>query len=189
MRKILIALVILSFAVKSNAVTTDKISYGTWTSMTVTNLQSLAIDTTDPFAGWQSDRVDNQTTTKAVDYEIQILLSAAATTPANDRAVYVYLVPWIYDGSAWTPAANFGTTTRPTGSEATASMSDPNSMKGPFAIPYAITSQPFDGYFTVSQMAGGVVPDGWSLALRNNSGAALGTGCVVAYRPIFYTNE
>jgi len=70
---------------------TDNISYGTYTAMTVTNLQSLAIDTADPFAGWQSARVDNQTTTKAVDYEIQILLSTAATAPANDKAIYVYI--------------------------------------------------------------------------------------------------
>src|SRR3990167_8638658 len=167
---------------------TDNISYGTYTAMTVTNLQSLAIDTADPFAGWQSARVDNQTTTKAVDYEIQILLSTAATAPANDKAIYVYVVPWIYDGAAWTPAANFSTVTRPTGSEATCVITDPNSMKGPYVMPYIITSQPIDGYFTVGQMCGGVVPDGWSLALRNNCGASLGTGCVVAYRPITYTN-
>ena len=163
------------------------IQYGTWTSMTVTNLQSLAIDTTDPYAGWQSARVDNQTTTKALDFEVQILLSTAATAPANDSTVYVYVVPWVYDGSTWTPAANFGTTTRPTGSEGTASMSDPNSMKFALGIPYKITSQPLDGWFTIAGVCNGVVPDGWSLAIRNNCGAALGTGCVVAYRPITQT--
>jgi hypothetical protein len=168
--------------------TTKNIAYGTWTPMTVTNLQSLANDATDVFAGWQSARVDNQTSVKADDYEIQILLSTAATAPANDQNFYVYLVPWIYDGSAWTPAANFGTTTRPTGSEGTANMSDPNSMKGPFAIPYKITSQPLDGWFTVGQMCAGIVPDGWSLAARDCTGAALGTGCVVAYRSITYTD-
>ena len=163
-------------------------TYGTYTAMTVSNLQSLAIDTTDPFAGWQSDRVDNQTTTKAIDYEVQILLSTAATAPANDSTVYVYLVPWMYDGAAWTPMGNFGTTTRPTGTEGTASMSDPNSMKFALGIPYKITSQPLDGSFTVAALFGGVCPDGWSLAIRNNCGAALGTGCVVAYRPITYTS-
>lgn len=169
-------------------VTTVNPAYGTYVAMTVTNLQSLANDSTDPYSGWQSARVDNQTTTKADDFEIQILLSTAATAPANDQAVYVYLCPWIYDGSAWTPAGNFGTTTRPTGSEATASISDPNSMKGPLVLPYKITSQPIDGFFTVGQMCGGIVPDGWSLALRNCTGAALSTGCVVSYRPITFTN-
>jgi hypothetical protein len=156
--------------------------------MTVTNLQSLAIDTSDPFAGWQSARVDNIASVKAIDYEVQILLSTAATAPANDKAVYVYAVPWIYDGSVWTPAANFSTTTRPTGSEAVASMSDPNSMKGPIVLPYIITSQPIDGWFSLGQLFGGIMPDGWSLALRNNCGAALGTGCVVSYRSITFTN-
>lgn len=168
--------------------TTENIAYGTYTAMTVTNLQSLAIDTTDPFAGWQSARVDNQTTTKAIDYEVQILLSTAATAPANDKTVYVYLVPWVYDGSAWTPAANFSTTTRPTGSEGTASISDPNSMKFAAGIPYVITGQPLDAFFSVAALCGGIVPDGWSLAIRNNCGAALGTGCAIAYRPITFTN-
>lgn len=167
--------------------TTDNIAYGTYTAMTVTNLQSLANDSSDVFAGWQSARVDNQSSVKADDYEIQILLSTAATSPANDQAVYVYLVPWMYDGASWTPMANFGTTTRPSGSEGTANISDPNSMKGPVALPYKVTSQPIDGFLSVAAMCGGIVPDGWSLALRNCSGAALGTGCVVAYRAITYT--
>lgn len=169
--------------------TTDNIAYGTYTAMTVTNLQSLANDATDVFAGWQSARVDNQTSQKSIDFEVQILLSTAASAPANDSAVYVYVVPWIYDGATWTPAANFGTVTRPSGSEGTANMSDPNSMKGPFPIPYKITSQPLDGWFTIGQLCGGIVPDGWSLAIRNCTGAALGTGCVVAYRPITFTNN
>ena len=168
--------------------TTLNPAYGTYTAMTVTNLQSLAIDTTDPYAGWQSARVDNQTSVKADDFEVQILLSTAATAPANDSLVYVYVVPWVYDGAAWTPAANFGTTTRPTGSEGTASISEPNSMKPAAVLPYKITSQPIDGFFNIAALFGGIVPDGWSIAIRNNCGAALGTGCVVAYRPITYTN-
>jgi hypothetical protein len=165
----------------------QNISYGSYTPMTVTNLQSLANDATDPYAGWQSARVDN-TSVLALDYEVQVLLSTAATAPANDQSVYVYVVPWMKDGSnVWTPMANFGTTTRPTGSEGTASISDPNSMLGPLTLYYKITSQPFDGFLSIAQMCAGIVPDGWSLALRNCCGAALGTGCVVAYRAITVT--
>ena len=167
--------------------TTTNIAYGTYTAMTVTNLQSLAIDTSDPYVGWQSAKVDNQTTTKAIDFEVQILLSTAATSPANDSAVYVYVVPWMYDGAAWTPMGNFGTTTRPTGTEGTASMSDPNSMKFAAGISYKVTSQPLDASFSIMSVCG-FMPEGWSLAIRNNCGAALGTGCVVAYRPITYTS-
>ena len=170
--------------------TTVNVAYGTYTAMTVTNLQSLAIDTTDPFAGWQSARVDNQTSVKADDYEIFIHLPMAATAPANDKAIYIYVVPWITTdgGTTWQCGGNFSTTTAPAGTEGTASMSEPNSMKGPFALPYIITSQPVDGCFMLSTLINGPMPDGWSLALRNNCGAALSTGCVVAYRAITFTN-
>lgn len=171
------------------ALTTDNIKYGTYTALTVTNLQSLANDSTDPFAGWQSDRVDNQTSVLADDFEIFVHLPTAATAPANDQAAYVYVVPWVYDGSAWHLGANFGTTTQPTGAEGTASMSDPNSMKLAAAIPYKITSQILNGYFTLGTLFGGDVPDGFSLAIRNCTGAAFLTGCVVGYRPITFTNQ
>lgn len=172
--------------------TTVNIAYGSRVALTVTNLQSLAADATDPFGGWQSDLVDNRTTL-ADDYEIRVHLPTTAHAPAGDSAAYVYLVPWVHDGSAWGAGGNFGTTTLPTGSEGTASISDPNSMKGWIAIPYKVTSQILQAYFTVSQMCGGIVPDGWSLAIRTNNcavGASQGltTGCVVEYRPITFTN-
>ena len=169
--------------------TTVNVAYGSYTAMTVTNLQSLAIDTADPYAGWQSARVSN-ISALAVDYEITVDLSTAATAPANDSAVYVYVIPWMTTdgGTTWICGGNFGTTTLPTGSEGTASMSDPNSMAGPIAIPYKITSQRIQKNFKLSQLLDGVMPDGFSLAIRNNCGAALGTGCVVAYRAITYTN-
>jgi hypothetical protein len=173
--------------------TTSKIAYGTWMELTLTNLASLANDSSDPFGGWQSARVDNLTSVLAIDYEVMFHLATAATAPANDQALYVYVVPWVYDGSAWVAAANFGTTTLPTGSEGTAVISDPNSMKGPLSIPYKITSQILDGFLTIGQMCGGIVPDGWSLAIRNCTGAALlddspGTELVIAYRAITYTD-
>jgi len=169
-------------------ITTENQAYGTYVAMTVTNLQSLAYDSSDPYGAWQSDRVDNIASLKACDFEVQILLSTANTSPTGEQAAYVYVVPWMYDGSTWTPMANFSTTTRPTGSEGTASISEPNSMKGPLALPYKIAQQPFDGFFTIGQMCNNIVPDGWSLAIRNGCGANFSTGCVVSYRPINYTN-
>jgi hypothetical protein len=170
--------------------TTDNIAYAAYTAMTVTNLQSLANDATDPFGGWQSARVDNQTSVKAIDYEIFVDLSTANTAPANDSAAYVYVVPWITTdgGTTWISGGNFGTTTLPTGSEGTASISDPNSMIGPISIPYKIAQQRLEIYLSIAQVCGGIVPDGWSLAIRNCTGAALSTGCVVAYRSITFTN-
>jgi hypothetical protein len=165
---------------------TVKIAYGTYTAMTVTNLQSLANDAADAFAGWQSARVDN-TSDLADDYEITVDLSTANTAPGNDAAGYVYVVPWTYTGAAWIAGGNFGTTTLPTGSEGTASMSDPNSMRGPLFMPYKVAQQRMQLYFNLQLFFPGVTPDGWSLAIRNCSGAALSTGCVVAYRSITFT--
>lgn len=168
---------------------TQNIAYGSYTAMTVTNLQSLANDASDPFGSWQSARVANHATL-ALDYEIIVDLSTAATAPANDSLAYVYLVPWVTTdgGTTWISGGNFGTTTLPTGAEGTASISDPNSMKGPIAIPYKITSQRLETHFSVAQLCGGICPDGWSVAIRNCTGAALSTGCVVAYRAITLTS-
>lgn len=169
--------------------TTINPAYQTYTTFTITNLESLANDATDPFSSWQSARVDNQTTNKYVDYEVICDLTTANTAPANDRAGYIYLVPWIYNGSSWVAGGNFGTTTLPTGSEGTASISDPNSMKGPYPLPYKIAQQHLNGWFTVRQLCqADFCPDGWSLAFRNCTGAALSTGNVVAYRGLTLTN-
>jgi hypothetical protein len=166
-----------------------KQAYGTYTALTVTNLQSLAIDTADPYAGWQSARVSNLTAL-AIDYEITVDLSTAATAPANDKSAYIYVVPWISTdgGTTWICGGNFSTTTLPTGSEGTASITDPNSMYGPIAVPYIITSQRIQRNFRLSELFNGALPDGFSIVIRNNCGAAFGTGCVVAYRAITYTN-
>lgn len=171
--------------------TTNNLAYGSYTAMTVTNLQSLASDSSDPFAGWQSARVDNQSSVKALDFEILIDLSITTGTVSGDSAVYVFLIPWMTTdgGTTWIPGGNFATTTAPAGTEGTASISIPNSMKGPFALPVKVQSQSVQGLFTVSQMCGGIVPDGWSLAIYNNCGIALLTGQIVAYRAITTTNN
>ena len=167
---------------------TTTVIYGTYTAMTVTNLQSLANDSSDPFGGWQSVRVDNQTSVKAMDYEIVVDLSTAATAAANDKAAYVYIVPWVTTdgGTTWIAGGNFGTTTLPTGTEGTCTITEPNSMRFIAALPYKDTSQRMQKAFNLSSAFSGFVPDGWSLAIRNCSGAALSTGCVVSYRSIKY---
>jgi hypothetical protein len=166
---------------------TAQVVYGAWTALATAALQGLANDTSDVFAGWQSDRVDNIASVKAIDYHIQIIIPMAASAPANDFAATLYIVPWFFNptGSVWTPAANFGTTTRPTGTEGTANISEPNSMRGNIPMPYKITSQPLDFWLSLLQIFGASMPDGWSLAIRNTSGAAFaGSGCEVNYKAI-----
>lgn len=171
--------------------TTENIAYGTYTAMTVANLQSLAADATDTYTAWQSARVDNQTSVKATDYEIFVKLPLTTGTIGGDQAAYVYVVPWVTTdgGTTWVPGANFGTTTEPTGTEGTAVISEPNSMKGPLGIPAKVQSQNLELFFTIGQLCGGVVPDGWSLVIRDNTGINLTTGCVVAYRAITYVGS
>lgn len=165
---------------------TGGVTYGTYTAMTVTNLQSLANDATDPFTAWQSARVPNHSTL-AQDYEVIFDLSTANTAPANDQAGYIYIIPWMTTdgGTTWISGANFGTTTLPTGSEGTASISDPNSMRM-LSMPYKIAQQRLERQFSIAT-ALGYMPDGWSLAFRNCTGAALSTGCVVSYRSLNFT--
>ncbi len=164
---------------------TQNIAYGSPVAMTVTNLQSLANDSSDPYAGWQSVLVDNRTTL-AMDYEICLSIPMANTAPANDSQAYVYLLPWTHNGTSWIPGGNFGTTTAPSGSEGTASMSDPNSMRGPLILPYKVAQQTLNLTFLLSELCS-TMPDGWSLAYRNCTGAAGSTGATVTYRPITYT--
>lgn len=171
--------------------TTDRIAYDTYQSMTVTNLASLASDATDVYAGWQSARVSNLGTL-AIDYEIVADIPMVSTVAANDSAAYMYVVPWVTTdgGTTWLPGGNFGTQTAPAGTESTANMSDPNSMKGPIPIPYKVSSQRLQSWFTIGSVCSGVVPDGWSLAFRNASGAAVSSsGITLAYRAITYTNS
>lgn len=167
---------------------TGGVTYGTYTAMTVTNLQSLVNDSTDPFTFWQSARVSN-VSTLAQDYEILIDLSTAATAAANDKAAYVYIIPWMTTdgGTTWIAGANFGTTTLPSGTEGQTAngLSDPNSMRV-LSIPYVATSQRLNRQFSIASVLG-YMPDGWSLAIRNCTGAALSTGCVVSYRTLNQT--
>lgn len=173
-------------------VTVDQPAYGTWVALDVTNLQSLVSDSSDPFTSWQSIRVSNLVTL-ADDYEVRIHLPTTAHAPSGDAAAYIYAVPWLFNGTTWAAGGNFGTTTLPTGVEGTASISDPNSMKGPYPLPYKVTSQIMQGWFPLTQFCGGLPPDGWSLAIRTyncavGGGQGLTTGCIVEYRPVTYTN-
>ena len=166
--------------------------YGTSVSMTTTNLASLANATVTAAtatvvgykSGWQSAKVDNYTATKAMDFFINVKLTMAATNPANDKAIYVYGIPWYYDGSTWYPA-DWGTGTLPTGSEGTANIGDQGDHKPLVIIPYNTTSAVVDAVVKLSSIFGGIMPDGWSLGVINYSGAAVSAASVL-YKPINY---
>lgn len=160
-------------------------SYGAYTAMTVTNLQSLANSAT---AGWQSARVDLQTSVKPLDVEIFVKLTTASTPPANDKAMYVYVCPWITtDGGTTWLGADQGTTTLPTGTEGTTTIASPNDLAGPVMLSYTTQAMVCQKHMNLSQFVGQSMPDGFSIIIIDFSGAALSTGCVVAYKPIAQT--
>lgn len=170
--------------------TTNNVAYGSYTAMTVTNLQSLASSIT---AGWQSARVDNQTSVKALDYEIVVKLTTANTAPANDKCMYVYISEAVStDGGTTWLHDDIGTTTLPTGSEGTctvlSNVTGPMSSKLLGTLPYYTQNMTVEKTFKLSNVAGQFMPDGFSIIIVNFSGAALSTSCVVAYRSITETN-
>lgn len=167
--------------------TTDKVAYGAYNAVTVTNLQSLASSQT---AGWQSNRIDNQTSVLALDYEIFVKLTTANTAPANDKAVYIWISPAITtDGGTTWLQSDGGTTTLPGGTEATYTIALPNNLKLLGVLNYTVAQQVMQGSFFLSSAVGQFMPDGFQIIITNFTGAALSTACVVAYRAITETNS
>lgn len=157
-------------------------TYGAYTALTVTSLQSLASSAT---AGWQSDVIDNRTT-GAIDYELLFQTPMANTAAANDRSWYWFLAPAVHNGSAWV-FADGGTTTMPSGSQGAYTIGGLTSTNNLVLLKrafYTATQQTVQAVATVSQAFGNTMPDGFSIIGINYTGAAASTGCVVAYRAI-----
>ena len=162
------------------------VAYGTYTALTVTNLQSLASSAT---AGWQSARVSN-ISTLALDYEITVKLTTANTAPANDKAAYIYISPAVTtDGGTTWLQADGGTTTLPSGSEGTytiGGVTTTNNLDLLRAVAYTTQNQTMQATMRLSDLYD-TMPDGFQIIIVNYTGAALSTGCVVAYRAITQT--
>lgn len=154
-------------------------NYGAYTVMTITNI-GIAPSLT---AAWQSARVDNKTSGKALDYEILVYLAAVNTAPANDKSIYIYAVPWVNDDSAnWYPADNANATIF-TGSEGTVTVANPFNGKLLGVISNTTQNTIMSGVFLLSNAFGQYIPDGWSLCIVNYTGATLtAAGSIVAYR-------
>ncbi len=166
-------------------VTTNNEKLGSYTAMTVTNLQSIASSAT---AGWQSARVSN-VSTLALDYNIFVKLTTANTGPANDKAAYIYVSPAIStDGGTTWLHADQGTATLPTGTEGTTTIASPNDLKLLGVLSYTTQQMVMQGNFLLSNAFGQNMPEGFSLIIINFTGAALSTACIVAYEAITITN-
>lgn len=161
---------------------TEKQLYGTTTSMTVTNLNSVANSQT---VGWQSVRVNN-ITTKAQDYLIGVKLTMANTAPANDKAVYVYYCPWYStDGGTTWRAASQGTTTLPTGTEGATTIASPNDLRLLGTMSYTTQNMVLENTFLLSGAFGTSLSEGFSIIIIDYTGSAISaSGNEVYYTPI-----
>ncbi len=159
--------------------------YGAYTALTLTSLASLASSAT---AGWISAIIDNRTT-KASDYELLFTFPMANTAPANEKAVLVFVVPAVHNGSAWV-LADGGTATLPTAGPAAysfAGFTTTNNFRPLAALAYTTADQVVQGVAMLSDAMGQSMPDGFALFTLNYSGAAFdGSGQVIAYRAISY---
>lgn len=163
---------------------TVNVSYGSYTALAVTALQSMASSAT---VGWKSVRVDNQTSVKALDYEITVSLTTANTAPANDKAAYVYISPGVTtDGGTTWLQADGGTATLPTSADASYTIASPNNLTLLGVLSYTTQQQVIQGTFLLSSQFANM-PDGFIVVIVQFTGAALSTGCVVAYRAITQT--
>jgi len=153
---------------------------GTPTTMTVTSLNSLTSSST---VGWQSARVDN-TSTLAGDYLISIKITMPNSAPANDKAAYVFVVPWYYDGSAWF-ANSGGTATLPSGTEGGYTIASPHNLLLGTVLNFTTANMIMQGTFLLSTVFGGNMPDGFSFVVINFGGQTIhSSGNVVQYTSI-----
>lgn len=160
---------------------TQKPSYGATSVLAVTALQSLTSSAT---VGWKSVRTSNLATL-ATDYEIMISLTTANTAPANDKAMYLYVIPWYTSdaGSTWF-AASGGTATLPTSSDAAYTIASPNNFRLLGVLNYTTAQMVCQDVFLLSNCFGNRMPDGFSFCVINFSGAALSTGCILDISPL-----
>jgi hypothetical protein len=157
----------------------------TATSMTITALNSLANSAT---AGWKSDTIDLRAR-KCSDVKFGIKVTMANTAPANDKAVYVYAIPWWYDGSSWYSASG-GTTTLPTGGQAAYTIASPNNFRLLGVLSYTTQNMVLQDQFLLSNAFGNVMPDMVQIFVLNYSGAAVhSSGQALYYSPTYKTQR
>ena len=156
-----------------------KLAFGSVTSMTVTNLHSLASSAT---VGWQSAVIDNSTDLYE-DALVQVILDHANTAPANDKASYVYAYGGLETSYSDPASGTEGTITIAT------IVSNPQAFKQIGTVPYntqdaVVESQPM----SVASAFGGILPIKWGIIVVNYSGAAYAaSGNTVKWAGVYRT--
>ena len=164
------------------ATTTDKISFVNTATVITCTLNSLASSST---AGRGSAAVDN-TTNLYDDVLVEVILkTAATTTPANDKAGYIYIY-----GSA--DGTNYdGSSNENVGTDAAVTIDSPTNLKGPITIVLLNSNSSYKTSFGVARFFSNM-PLKWGVVIQNFSGMVL-TGTPsdhsVTYTGIYYTNS
>jgi len=148
--------------------------YDTETTMTVTNLHSLANSAT---AGWQSDVVDNSVNLY-LDAMVQVVLDFANTAPSSDKCVYVYAYAGLSTVYSNPASGAQGTITL------TSIASNPQNLRLIGVIPYTTQDEVAESSpMSVAAAFGGILPPSWGIVIINFSGAALAaSGNTVKWR-------
>jgi len=160
---------------------------GSSTSMTVTNLNSLANSAT---VGWQSDTVINRTR-QATDYRIFVKATMSNTAPANDKQIYLYIAPFYYDGTSYL-GPSLGTTSQATGVQGACTIASaaPNNLILLGVLSYSTQNMVLQSTFSLSSIFGKSLPDAWSLVLINYTGSNISaSGNNVYFKPVYVTNR
>lgn len=159
--------------------TTDNIKYANTGTITITQPASSAT------AGQGGTAIDN-TGSLYVDALVQVVVTGGTIAAANDKTEYVFPV-----GGLTAATVNISTQemANPGTNAAIGTIDTPTNMWGPLPVEVTQTgtvAKNFNASFAMSQFCGGVLPEFWTVAVRNYFGA---TGSLaVTYSGITYTN-
>lgn len=161
----------------------EKDSKGSTTALTTTGLNSLGSSAT---AGWISDRI---VVSDALDYLIHATFRTANTAPANDKACYLYIVPWYYNGTDYIPSMG-GKITQPPATQGAFTIAEPHNFLMLGCLSYTTQVMNLQGTFLLSNAFGANMPDAFSIYIKNYSGAALASsGHALEIKKINRKNE
>lgn len=145
-------------------------------ALTIT-LASLASSGT---ACRESTVIDNSSNLY-LDALIQVKFKLANTTPANDKALYVFAYGTVDGGTTYSGLA--------TGSDAAYTRDDPTTLRLVGVVPTPTQNISYcGGPWSVAAAFGGVLPAKWGIIIQNYTGAALtGTGSdhAVQYQGVY----
>ena len=162
-----------------------KLKYAASSSLTVTNLHSLA-SSQDWTAGWSSASVNN-TSNAYIDY----LVAGTFTTHASNRQaglINVYIVAAFNDTPTW-PTTASGTV----GTEGALSFTDTEERD---SIGRLLCSIPVDNTASavyqfpptgIAQLFGGAVPPYWAIYVAQNASTTTAAGLASSGSALYYT--